>query len=209
MTREEIKEFLEIELNYFETDREEDWYKVGLVDGLKIADENPNLEKFWHSVHEKKPERGSYFIAEDYEGHLDAFCWTEKDVDWIDYYLLFKLKRWAYMKDFLPKINNFIRFEDYIDLKESTKIESFKLKQSSNYPRYRMFKSSEECWQEMFKHKPFGWIKTKNKSSNFLLIDNLSDEGYLSKKCTFPFSFKTLFENYTFADGTPFGIKED
>ena len=25
-------------------------------------------------------------------------------------------------------------------------------------PRYRPFKSQEECWQEMLKHQPFGWI---------------------------------------------------
>ena len=29
-------------------------------------------------------------------------------------------------------------------------------------PNYRPFKNAEECWQEMQKHKPFGWIKNKN-----------------------------------------------
>lgn len=26
-------------------------------------------------------------------------------------------------------------------------------------PKYRPFKNAEECWQEMLKHQPFGWIK--------------------------------------------------
>ena len=25
-------------------------------------------------------------------------------------------------------------------------------------PTYRPFKNAEECWQEMLKHKPFGWV---------------------------------------------------
>lgn len=26
-------------------------------------------------------------------------------------------------------------------------------------PKYRPFKDSDECWQEMLKHQPFGWVK--------------------------------------------------
>ena len=26
---------------------------------------------------------------------------------------------------------------------------------------YRPFKDAEECWKEMLKHKPFGWLKSK------------------------------------------------
>ena len=25
-------------------------------------------------------------------------------------------------------------------------------------PKYRPFKSQEECWNEMLKHQPFGWV---------------------------------------------------
>ena len=28
-------------------------------------------------------------------------------------------------------------------------------------PKYRPFKSQEECWTEMLKHQPFGWVKSK------------------------------------------------
>ena len=26
-------------------------------------------------------------------------------------------------------------------------------------PKYRPFKNQEECWEEMLKHQPFGWVK--------------------------------------------------
>lgn len=31
-------------------------------------------------------------------------------------------------------------------------------------PKYRPFKDVEECWQEMLKHTPFGWIKQSQAS---------------------------------------------
>lgn len=77
-------------------------------------------------------------------------------------------------------------------------------------PKYRSFKDAEECWQEMQKHQPFGWIKDKinNQYHNILSIDdygitpNLFDENPQRK-------YKdTISQNFLFADGTPFGIKE-
>ena len=46
MTRDEIEEFSGVDLNCFETDREEDWYKIGCIDGLKAADTEPILQAF-------------------------------------------------------------------------------------------------------------------------------------------------------------------
>lgn len=65
-------------------------------------------------------------------------------------------------------------------------------------PKYRPFKDADECWNEMLKHEPFGWIKSKNENYLNVLgsINNAKNYQY-------------IFENYTFADGTPFGIKED
>ena len=63
-------------------------------------------------------------------------------------------------------------------------------------PKYRPFKDVEECWQEMQKHEPVGWIKT--------------DEGYEQmwhvNKCD---DFNAILKICTFADGAPFGIKEE
>ena len=81
-------------------------------------------------------------------------------------------------------------------------------------PRYRPFKSQEECWQEMLKHQPFGWIirdfdkeyinivAVSNNNFNKTLAVSIGPYGDLYIR------FENLFKAYTFADGTPFGIKE-
>lgn len=53
MTRGEIEEFSVVELNCFETDREEQWYRVGLKEGLKAADAYPKSP--WISVEKDLP----------------------------------------------------------------------------------------------------------------------------------------------------------
>lgn len=73
-------------------------------------------------------------------------------------------------------------------------------------PNYRPFKDAEECWQEMLKHQPFGWLKSKT-DKNYSFILNVDEDS-----CHFAgdesWSFADLLETETFADGTPFGIKE-
>ena len=81
-------------------------------------------------------------------------------------------------------------------------------------PNYRSFRTAEECWQEMLKHQPFGWIKQKENDgkivhrgyifevTNQVLITLSSDVGNVTTS-------SYLFRAYTFADGTPFGIKEE
>lgn len=78
-------------------------------------------------------------------------------------------------------------------------------------PKYRPFKSQEECWEEMQKHQPFGWLISKESrcyayiskvstsvTSDYAMI-TLIDAKYYANY---------VFNNYTFLDGTPFGIKE-
>lgn len=92
-------------------------------------------------------------------------------------------------------------------------------------PKYRPFKSQEECWNEMLKHQPFGWIYSKNVSCYYCIISVDEDKIELSPEMQ-PHSETTIKEyymensyvgfvtaledyEYTFADGTPFGIKEE
>ena len=71
-------------------------------------------------------------------------------------------------------------------------------------PTYRPFKNAEECWQEMQKHKPFGWVKST-------LFKDLA----LVKRVTTLYveinrdiiDYKDAFDKFTFADGTNFGVK--
>ena len=75
-------------------------------------------------------------------------------------------------------------------------------------PKYRPFKNAEECWQEMLKHQPFGWIKPKSDDviGKFMLIDSLMDQ-FATVRTNVRFKYHELLEHYTFADGTPFGVK--
>ena len=82
-------------------------------------------------------------------------------------------------------------------------------------PKYRPFENKEECWEEMLKHQPFGWIKSKGKGY-FHLIGLVQWASELEDvMITFATSeqlarsSRSLFEDYIFADGTPFGIKEE
>ena len=75
-------------------------------------------------------------------------------------------------------------------------------------PKYRPFKNAEECWQEMLKHQPFGWLKGKDDSipSRFMIINSVRDEE-VSITSGIDFTYSELVEYYTFIDGTPFGVK--
>ena len=53
MTREDVEQLNVVEPYCFESDREEQWYRVGLQEGLSIADANPKSP--WISVNEKLP----------------------------------------------------------------------------------------------------------------------------------------------------------
>ena len=77
-------------------------------------------------------------------------------------------------------------------------------------PKYRQFANAEECWKEMQKHQPFGWIKPKGDDtiSKFMLIDSLMDE-VVTVRTNIRFNYQELLEHYTFADRTPFGIIEE
>lgn len=73
-------------------------------------------------------------------------------------------------------------------------------------PKYRPFKDVEECWAEMQKHSPFGWIKN---SYGHFEITGIKKEGVCFGVPNNFHGYEYLFTDYLFADGTPCGIKED
>lgn len=122
-------------------------------------------------------------------------------------------------KELLPIIQAFAEGKDIEyrskkfneDWKEVTQIpglsfESFEYRIKPE-PKYRPFVNIEECWAEMEKHKPFGWLKQKDFRINIANV--------MSKAITFAdnegrnFSFETIFKEYTFIDGIPFGVKKE
>ena len=75
-------------------------------------------------------------------------------------------------------------------------------------PKYRPFKDADECWHEMLTHQPFGWVKYQCDFFQIIHVDDNSI-GYGSACGTILHSkFEDIFKDSTFADGTPFGVKE-
>ena len=77
-------------------------------------------------------------------------------------------------------------------------------------PKYRPFANAEECWQEMQKHRPFGWLKDKE-DDHYTLITaiNKTEVDQIALNGNTGWLFCSISKFYTFADGTPFGIKEE
>ena len=73
-------------------------------------------------------------------------------------------------------------------------------------PKFRPFKDAEECYAEMQKHQPFGWMKFKDTECGYYMLTSVASQVVIGFNET-PFSYKKVFEDYTFANGTPFGVK--
>lgn len=117
------------------------------------------------------------------------------------------------MKDLLPIMQAFadgktIEYSNNGDLWFETDTPTWcsnKFYRIKQEPQYRPFKSQEECWGEISKHQPFGWVKRIDTGAfahisavfpDFILFNNEK------------FNHKDSFECYTFIDGSPFGIME-
>lgn len=76
-------------------------------------------------------------------------------------------------------------------------------------PKYRPFANAEECWAEMLKHQPFGWVKSQIGEVNSLIIF-IDNEGIVigdRNNGVIGFVTATDLFKIKFADGTPFGVK--
>lgn len=79
-------------------------------------------------------------------------------------------------------------------------------------PVYRPFNNIKECMTEMLKHQPVGWLKSTEATEDvYFPITGLTNDKCgvkLGPSSGGGWSFSGLFDYYTFADGTPFGVKE-
>lgn len=73
-------------------------------------------------------------------------------------------------------------------------------------PKYRPFKNVEECWTEMQKHQPFGWVKD-NDGNKFTIGTVASSDSSIFVSDEGAFYPGEMFEKFKFADSTPFGVK--
>lgn len=116
-------------------------------------------------------------------------------------------------KEILPIIEAFSkgktveRFNPATGEWEELKNPSFDLDNScyriKHEPKCKSFKDREECWNEMLKHQPFGWLRniyTKRLHN----INHIGVYGIDINNAVM--HFDAAFNSYTFADNTPFGI---
>lgn len=73
--------------------------------------------------------------------------------------------------------------------------------------RYRPFRGAKECWEEMQKHHPFGWMKWNDVRYNIYVVSSTS-VCLINGNCE-NMDFAYAYQKLTFADGTPFGVKEE
>ena len=85
--------------------------------------------------------------------------------------------------------------------------ESFEYRIKPN-PKYRPFANIEECWNEMQKHQPFGWVKSKEDESRALITLMISERDIFINSIG-GFTMYELMEKFTFNDGAVFGILKE
>ena len=124
-------------------------------------------------------------------------------------------------KEYLPIMQAFAdgkKIETRCDIYDWTETEVLYLESNNEYrikpePKYRPFNTAEECWNEMLKHEPFGFLSITDKHDYFSICRVFEEEG--KPKITYAsnpysdFDMTKAFDRYQFVDGTPFGGKEE
>lgn len=72
-------------------------------------------------------------------------------------------------------------------------------------PKYRPFKDVEECWTEMQKHQPFGWVKTGESIRRLITLVDI-DRIQIGNQ-DLNWTYAQVFKAFIFMDGQPFGVK--
>lgn len=111
------------------------------------------------------------------------------------------MKAYAEGKKIESKLQNNESWKDDISPSWNWDLCVYRVKEE---PKYRPFKNADECWNEMKKHEPFGWLNGKTSKFNIVAFDET--ECIIGK---IPYRYANMFDKFTFADGTPFGIKEE
>ena len=95
------------------------------------------------------------------------------------------------------------------DMNEWTEMKEIEFWNNTEYrvkpeQKYRPFRDAKECWQEMQKHQPFGWVK----STLFKDLDLVKRVTTLYVEINRDIiDYKDALEKFTFADDNNFGVK--
>ena len=125
-------------------------------------------------------------------------------------------------KEWLPIIQAWAEgkvIETFGDVMRWVETDNLKFNSSPKFYRikperkYRPFETKEECWNEMLKHQPFGWLREKASKKEVVHIGHVfevEDDVLITLSINPGRNINShyFFRTYTFADGTPFGIKE-
>ena len=113
MTREDIEQINVVMPYCFESDREEQWFKVGLQYGLDAADTDPDTTSLWHDASEIPQEKNKNITYQTnyhsmYNVHIDFIptCLRSCKItsrSWDEFVKEVNMRRWAYVNDLLPK----------------------------------------------------------------------------------------------------------
>lgn len=123
------------------------------------------------------------------------WCDGSQKVKKVNYPLLFLHNGW------ISYDNNMIFFTE-CSYREITIEDILNINIGESKSTYHPFKNDDECWEEMKKHEPFGWVK------------NINDEKYYVFEVNNGIGTSESFHPYgealctvKFLDDTPFGIK--
>lgn len=110
------------------------------------------------------------------------------------------IKAFAEGKEIECRVEN--KWYKLLEICNETNPQDYRIK-----PEYRPFKDSEECFEEMKKHQPFGWIKDKyHQYFNIITLCKSTATTFQYDMVEY-YNYQRLMNEYTFADGTPFGVK--
>ena len=116
-------------------------------------------------------------------------------------------------KEILPVIQTFVEGKTIQDWtndtwkdKEYTSFGELSQSPIKPEPKYRPFKSQEECWEEMHKHPDFGWVLCDGVYLH--LLDVYCNATHTNEQHD-GIDYDDALEELTFTDGAPFGIKEE
>ena len=121
-------------------------------------------------------------------------------------------------KELLPIIQAFVagktiqyRNSPLCNWEDAVSDGNYPFRNPSNYriksePKYRPFKTQEECWNEMHNHPDFGWVLCDGVYLH--LLDVYCDATHTNEKPD-GIDYDDALGEMTFTDGTPFGIKEE
>ena len=76
---------------------------IAFLDGVKWADEHPNLESLWHDASEEPKENSVILVQWNIKGNSGYEFYYADSINWDRFVEIYGVSIWAYISDLLPK----------------------------------------------------------------------------------------------------------